>query len=230
MARRKDHSRAELGALVLEAATALATAEGLRGVAMRRIAEAIGYAPGSIYNAVGDLDDVVLRVNGATLTGLAAALEAALAARPEHAPASAPEARALVLAEAYLDYVSARRLLWGMLFEHTLPAGRTAPDWFREMRDAPVQVVMGALGPLFPGDAAERRRAVLTLWAALQGVVAMALSGALAALGDEAEPRRLVRLLVARYVGSGGRSGQAGEGQAGEGQAGEGQAGEGQGR
>lgn len=200
MARRKDHSRAELGALVLEAATALATAEGLRGVAMRRIAEAIGYAPGSIYNAVGDLDDVVLRVNGATLTGLAAALEAALAARPE----DAPEARALVLAEAYLDYVSARRRLWGMLFEHTLPAGRTAPDWFREMRDAPVQVVMGALGPLFPGDAAERRRAVLTLWAALQGVVAMALSGALAALGDEAEPRRLVHLLVARYVGSGG--------------------------
>jgi AcrR family transcriptional regulator len=196
MARRSDHTREELAALVIEAASALAAREGLRGIAMRRIAERIGYAPGSIYNAVGDLDDVVLRVNAATLTALAARLEAALAEAGDATPAE----HALVLAEAYLDYVAERRLLWGVLFEYHRPPGRALPAWFVAARDRPVQVVLRALAPLFPGSAAARRRAVLTLWAALQGVVSMAIGGTLPSLADRAEPKRVVRLLVGRYV------------------------------
>lgn len=196
MARRSDHTREELAALVIDAASALAAREGLRGIAMRRIAERIGYAPGSIYNAVGDLDDVVLRVNAATLTALAARLEAKLVKGGDVAPAE----RALVLAEAYLDYVSEHRLLWGVLFEHRLPPGRSLPGWFIAARDRPVQVVLQALAPLFPGSAADRRRAVLTLWAALQGVVSTAIGGTLSSLAPRVEPRRVVRLLVGRYV------------------------------
>ena len=196
MGRRSDHTREELAALVVGAASAIAASEGLRGVAMRRIAERIGYAPGSIYNAVGDLDDVVLRVNAATLMALAARLEAELI----KAGNVAPPARALVCAEAYLDYVSEHRLLWGVLLEHSLPPGRSLPGWFVAARDRPVQVVLQALAPLFPGSAADRRRIVLTLWAALQGVVSMAIGGTLPSLADRAEPRRVVRLLVGRYV------------------------------
>lgn len=196
MARRSDHTRAQLAALVIEAASALAAREGLRGIAMRRIAERIGYAPGSIYNAIGDLDDVVLHVNAATLTALAERLAAELVKARDATPAE----RALVLAEAYLDYVSERRLLWGVLFEHHLPPGRALPRWFIAARDRPVQVVLHALATLFPGSAASRRRAVLTLWAALQGVVSMAIGGTLPSLADQAEPRRVVRLLVGRYV------------------------------
>ncbi len=50
MARRADHTREELAGLVVGAAEDLARREGLRGVAMRRIATEIGYAPGSIYS------------------------------------------------------------------------------------------------------------------------------------------------------------------------------------
>ena len=196
MGRRSDHTREELAALVVGAASAIAAREGLRGIAMRRIAERIGYAPGSIYNAVGDLDDVVLRVNAATLLALAAQLEAELVKAGDVVPAE----RALVLAEAYLDYVSQHHLLWGVLLEHRLPPGRSLPGWFIASRDRPVQIVLQALGPLFPGSTADRRRAVLTLWAALQGVVSMVIGRTLSSLADRTEPRRLVRLLVGRYV------------------------------
>jgi AcrR family transcriptional regulator len=185
-----------LAALVVGSASAIAAREGLRGIAMRRIAERIGYSPGSIYNAVGDLDDVVLRVNAATLSALATRLEADL----RKAGDVAPPKRALVLAEAYLDFVSEHRLLWGVLFEHRLPPERSLPEWFVASRDQPIQIVLRALAPLFPGRAADRRRAVLTLWAALQGVISMATRGTLTSLADRTEPRRLVRLLVGRYV------------------------------
>lgn len=204
MGRRSDHTREELAALVVGSASAIAAREGLRGVAMRRIAERIGYSPGSIYNAVGDLDDVVLRVNAATLTALASRLEADLLQAGDIPPAK----RALVLAETYLDFVSEYRLLWGVLFEHQLPPGRSLPEWFIASRDRPVQIVLRALAPLFPARrAADRRRAVLTLWAALQGVISMATQGTLSSLADRTEPRRLVRLLVERYVT--GRSSEA---------------------
>ena len=47
MARRSDHSREELYDLALSAAREIAEAEGLRGLTARRIAEKIGYTPGS---------------------------------------------------------------------------------------------------------------------------------------------------------------------------------------
>ena len=92
MARRADHTREELANLVVSAAEKLARKEGLRGVAMRRIAAEIGYAPGSIYNAVGDLDRVILRVNARTLERLRAHLARAVD------PARAPLDNALAVA------------------------------------------------------------------------------------------------------------------------------------
>ena len=86
------------------------------------------------------------------------------------------------------------------MFEYRMPAGRGLPIWFISARDRPVEVVLQALAPRFRGDVGGRRRAVLTMWAALQGVVSMVIAGTLLALNDNAEPRRIVRLLVARYV------------------------------
>jgi AcrR family transcriptional regulator len=110
-----------LAALVVGSASAIAAREGLRGIAMRRIAERIGYSPGSIYNAVGDLDDVVLRVNAATLSALATRLEADL----RKAGDVAPSKRALVLAEAYLDFVSERT---GVSFPQSSASSCCAPS------------------------------------------------------------------------------------------------------
>ena len=67
--------------LVVDAAEAIARENGLRGLGMRKLAAAVGYAPNSIYHAVGDLDQVVLRVNARTFGRLHDALAAAIAPR-----------------------------------------------------------------------------------------------------------------------------------------------------
>ena len=192
MARRADHSREELAGLVIEAAEALAREEGLRGIAMRRIAAAIGYAPGSIYNAVGDLDEVVLRVNARTLTRLRDGLAHAVD------PARAPLDNALAVADAYLAFVTAQPRLWGLLLEHSLPKESAFPDWYDMALGETTRLVDEVLRPLIP-DEAERRRSVATLWAALHGLASLSTSGKLAIV-DEDDPREMARLLVRRVL------------------------------
>ena len=71
---RGEHSRAELRALILSAAGEIAEAEGPRGLTARAIAGRIGYSPGTLYNVLADLDDVVLQLNADTLDALHARL------------------------------------------------------------------------------------------------------------------------------------------------------------
>ncbi|GBU18254.1 MULTISPECIES: TetR-like C-terminal domain-containing protein [Methylobacterium] len=182
---------------VVAAAEAIARVEGLRGLGMRRLAAAIGYAPNSIYHAVGDLDQVVLRVNARTLERLHDALSAALALHRD------PREAALAMAEAYLAFVAREPRLWGLVSEHALPPGAAFPDWYEAALAGTTGLVDAALGPLIP-DAEERQRAVAALWASLHGLASLSASGKLAVLTPE-PPERLGRLLVARFLDGTGR-------------------------
>ena len=189
MGPRGEHSRDEFRALVVEAAEAIAQREGLRGLGMRRLAAAIGYAPNSIYNAIGGVDAVVLLVNARTLTRL----------RDHLARASgAAETRVLALADLYLGFVLADPRLWSLLFEHVLPPDSRYPDWYAEALKGPIQLVDEALAPLMPERDA-RLRAVAALWAALHGLASLATSGKLAAVSSD-PPGTLARALVETFV------------------------------
>lgn len=177
---------------VLDAAEALARRDGLRGIGMRRIAQEIGYAPGTIYNLVGDLDAVVLRLNARTLARLAGALETCAEAGRE------PVATVHAMADCYLDFVAADPRVWGLLLEHSGTAGTTPPDWYAEALARATGLVDRVLAPLIP-DAAERRRSVATLWAALHGLASLATSGKLAVV-EKDDPHDLARLLVSRFL------------------------------
>ena len=67
MARPTKHTADDVTRMVVDAAEALARQEGLRGLSLRKIAAEVGYAPGSLYNVIGDLDDIVLHFNARTL-------------------------------------------------------------------------------------------------------------------------------------------------------------------
>ncbi|MBE7203046.1 MAG: WHG domain-containing protein [Parafilimonas terrae] len=186
--RRGEHSRDDFVDLVVDAAEGIAAAEGLRGLALRRIATAIGYAPNSIYNAVGDLDDIVLKVNARTLARLRGALASALK------PGSAPRDAILTLADAYLDFVLAHRQVWSLLFEHSLAADRPWPGWYADELARTTLVVGDVLAPLVP-DPTARGELVAALWAALHGIASLAASDKLGAV-TPADPHRLGRLMV----------------------------------
>ncbi|WP_336485991.1 TetR-like C-terminal domain-containing protein [Methylobacterium nigriterrae] len=168
-------------------------ADGLRALGMRRLAAAIGYAPNSIYNAVGDLDQVVLRVNAGTFRRLRAAL--ARATRPE----AAPRENALALADAYLAFVAADPALWSLVSDYATAPGAAFPDWYADALAEPLAAVDAVLAPLLP-EPAERRQAVAALWAALHGLAALSTSRKLAMLTPE-PPEALARMLVGRFLG-----------------------------
>ena len=200
MARRSDHSRAELADLVIAAARGIAAADGARAVTMRRIATAVGYVPGSIYNAVGDLDDVLQRVNADTLVRLGAALEQAVSDSPSGASGAAGAiATVLRFAGAYMRFVAAEPHLWAAVIDHPPKPDRVVPEWYAQPRARLIEIGEAAIGPLFP-DLAARRRAVITLWAALQGVAALTAGGNLRFVLPDGDAADIARALVLRYL------------------------------
>jgi AcrR family transcriptional regulator len=193
MARRSDHAPDELKRLASEAGRAIASEEGLRGLTVRRVAERIGYAPGTLYNLFANLDDLIVQINGSTLDALGVVLAEAAKADPEDRPRK--------LVEAYFDFVESRPRLWSMLFEHRLPEGEDLPDWYRPKLAALLALVAEALGPLMQDQTREARQAIIvTMWAGLHGISTLAVSSKLT-LVAETDPRQLGHLLVQRMLG-----------------------------
>ncbi|MEX2650096.1 MAG: TetR/AcrR family transcriptional regulator [Alphaproteobacteria bacterium] len=190
MARRSDHSHEELNALILDAARGVLEKEGLAGLTTRRIGQAIGYSPGTLYNRFKDLDDIVVNVNAATLDELYAEL-AAVAAGGD----AAATLRALVAR--YLDFTTRRPKLWALLFQ-TSPDAAPRPDWYYAKMGRLFSLVEAALAPLFgTGREQERRDMARLLWAGLHGLCTLAAEGAVLTWDDV---RRLSDLLIATTI------------------------------
>lgn len=179
---------------ILKVASELAAAEGLRGVGVRAIAARLRVSPGTLYNVIGDIDDIVLRVNEQTLLRLRDALLAAIDTQRDALP------NVFAMADAYVDFVTENPGMWSMLFEHSSGSGRELPAWYQETINRTVATVDHVLRPLIP-DRKERRRAVAVLWATLEGTASLTASGKLSIVSDTG-PRDLVRLLVSRFLGS----------------------------
>lgn len=193
MARRADHSREELRVLALDAAEDILAREGLEALTARAVAARIGYSPGTLYNLFANRDDLIVQTNGRTLERLIAALRAA----PHKGE---PEADALALADAYVDFTATRGNLWQALFEHRLPPGQDLPDWYYARIAEALRVVATALAPLYPPSReADLADAVRALWSGLHGVCSLAASNKLAIVSGRS-PRDLARLLVRNFV------------------------------
>jgi AcrR family transcriptional regulator len=178
--------------LVVSAAEEIAEREGLAGVTMRRLAAAVGYAPNSIYHSVGDMDEVVLRLNARTLDRLCRSLKRRL-------PADAsPEKAVEAMVEGYMAFVRRHHGLWSVLVEYGRKAKGPFPDWYQAVLARPLSLVDEVLKPFFP-DAGDRRRSVAILWAALHGIASLSLSGKLGVVTPE-DALPLGRLVVARYL------------------------------
>lgn len=192
VARRQEHTREELTGLVVSAAEEIAAAEGLAGVTMRRIAAAVGYAPNSIYHAVGDMDEIVLRVNARTLDLLCWSLRRCLAGT------ASPEGAVDAIVEGYVAFVRRHPGLWSVIVEYVRRGKGHFPDWYEEALSRPLELVDEVLAPFFP-DPADRRRSTAVLWASLHGIVSLTMSGKLGIVtGDDALP--LARLVIRRYL------------------------------
>ena len=193
MARRSDHSRDELYELALEAAEGIVEAGGYRALTARKVADAIGYSPGTLYNHFANLDDLIVHLNGRTL----ARLHDALAGIQRSGDA---EADLLALLDGYLAFIERDSHLWSLLFDHRIADGRDLPDWCYDRLEALLAIIEADLAPLFgPGQDDRRAITARALWAGLHGVCSLAQSGKLGLLTDQST-RELARTLVTDVV------------------------------
>lgn len=186
--------RMKLRERLLEAARQAVAARGLQGLKARDLAAEAGCALGAIYTAFDDLDELILRVNLATLERLGQALDAALGA-------AAPSDALLALARAYLDFARREEPSWRALFEHRLAHGAPVPDWYADARNQLFRRLEGPLASLLPKQEPQARaRLARTLFSAVHGVVVLGLEAKIADTTPEALDRELeslVRLIAA---------------------------------
>ncbi|MGJ8584084.1 MAG: TetR/AcrR family transcriptional regulator [Marinosulfonomonas sp.] len=192
MARRSDHSRTELKGLVLETATRIIAEQGLSALTARKIASEIGYSPGSIYNVVEDLDELIGLVNEGTMRKL----NTDLAAIDMTGNALADAGQVL---DVYIKFRNEHSGLWEANLNHAVRQDVQQPAGYVEQTEVSFKIAARAIGPAFNGDIAKTQLAVRVLWASLQGIFSVSDSATVFQDGVDSQ-RQMADNLVETYL------------------------------
>lgn len=177
MARRYDHTRIELENMILTATDAIIKESGLHALTARKIAQSIGYSPGTLYNLYSNIDALILRYNGQTLDMLTTRLEDACA-RELRRSDNGSDAAIWSVFDAYMDFLDEHTHRWQALFDHSLPAGTSLPEGYQLKITSLIDLLGQALSEIVGDqDADDLRRIGSVLWASLHGITSLAFAG-----------------------------------------------------
>ena len=173
MVRGKKIDHQELHSTILEVATRIVKNEGGASLSIRKIAREIGCAVGTIYNVFSSLDEIVMGVNGATMTRLHLHLRQVVQKESD-------SMNALVrLGKAYVAFSRDNYNLWSLLVEYKMQPGSVLPVQIQQKIDGLFLLVSDLVAPLVADDRKRADRAAKVLWASLHGVCSLAMSGKL---------------------------------------------------
>lgn len=189
-----DTFRTRLKVRMLQIAERLLEEEGLAGVQARRIAKEADCAVGTLYNVFNGLDGLIIAANTQTLRAFGRVAEAALKRTAARTRAEQLEALAL----AYLDFAIAHPRRWKAVFDHQMPDGLDVPAPYRADQTRLFALIESLLVERID-DPALRASAARSLFAAVHGIVALALDHKLGPF-DAAETERQVRFVVGLMI------------------------------
>lgn len=169
MARRKDHTRKELTELAVESGRKLVAEAGPQALTARKVAAAMGYTPGTLYNLFENIDALTAAINIRSMEAFARTIETVIQGEPSTA------ARLRGIARAYLDFHRDSPHLWSLLFATPLDYHSEA---YHEAIHRIFDQVVDATRPLTLDPDAARRKAKV-LWATLHGICLLQSSGKL---------------------------------------------------
>ncbi len=144
---------------------------GIDAIKARDLAAEAGCSVGAIYNVVGDLNDLVMAVNGRTFRRLGAAVTASLAG-----VTAGPQDRLIIMSHAYLRFAAENTLTWRALFDLKMSTDMAVPDWYlRELADV-FALIAAPLRELFPGWSVDRIDLMTrALFSSVHGIVLLGL-------------------------------------------------------
>lgn len=171
------YSRADLHRQTLEAARVIIATDGPEALSARRLAKAVGYAPGTIYNLFDGLPDVLWQVNQANFQRIAQLFS--------DLPGTCPEARLRELARRYVALVDTEATLFRALFEGPRVTA-SFPQWYTDAIDSLLCRIAAELIALAPHlTPAQAKKEASALFAAVQGIASLQASGRLELVSAE---------------------------------------------
>lgn len=174
MGRRNLHTREQQTEMAIAAAELILVREGMSGLTMRKVADAIGYTVGNLYLLFQNQDQLLVAVNERTADAIYVALRDALDDVKD------PRARVRELAAAYIEFALKHASRWRLMFEHSLPVGSARPRAVELRIRRMFELVEDSLVPQMPDAPPERLRlSATTLWSGVHGICVLAVTGKL---------------------------------------------------
>jgi len=198
MARRNDHSRDQIYNLAISAARQIVGSDGHEALTARRVANAIGYSAGTLYNVFENLDDLILHLNGSTLE----ALRIEIAAIPL---TGNPLLDMDCLLECYLAFLEGHPNLWRAITDFSFSQANSIPDWYTKKVDPLLGIVEQALAPAYEGIESKNIEdsspftSARVLWAGLHGICSLSDTGKLNVLGM-GSVRSMAKILTKTFI------------------------------
>ncbi len=194
MGRRSDHSREEIQAMAIDAASILVEKEGYQSLTARKVAGSIGYTVGTLYHVFRNFDDLVIHLNAKSIDEMAALIQRSTRKKRN------PEVRIRTMAEVYVQFATDHPERWRLVFEHVAPSGLPTPVQMKERRDVMFDMVAENLREIAPDrQDHEIVHTATALWSGIHGICILALTGKLY-LGGAFSMVKLIDTLITSVI------------------------------
>ena len=193
MGRRNEHSREQIKEMAIEAGKKIIVEEGLPNLGARKVARAIGYTVGTLYNVFDNYLDIVLHINTETLEHIKNHLEKSLVPGEEGVKAIT------TIGLTYVGYARENTNLWSALFDFKHPENTDMPEWYIEKVNSVFSLPVKALIPLFQGDIERAKNEARIIWGGVHGICLLGLTQRLSYDSDEILKTK-VRSLIKNYI------------------------------
>jgi AcrR family transcriptional regulator len=166
--KRRDALRTKL----IDIAEARIREAGISAIKARDLAKQAECAVGAIYNVFGDLQDIIIAVNGRTFQRLGRAVAISLVGK-ESLP---PTDRLIAMSCAYLEFAAANPNAWRSLFDVRMTKDMEVPQWYLDELERLFGFIAGPVRECFP-DMSVREAGLMTraLFSSVHGIVLLGL-------------------------------------------------------
>ncbi len=192
MGRRNEHPREQIRSMAIEAGKNIIVQEGYTSLSARKVARAIGYTVGTLYNVFDNYLDIVLHINAETLDEIKCRVENNLGSKQGIE-------QIVSIGLSYVDYAKENTNQWSALFEYQNPGSEKLPDWYTEKIESMFALPVKSLAPLFNGDVKRAKLEARIIWGGVHGICMLGLTHRLSHGNDELLQQK-VRSLIENYL------------------------------
>lgn len=192
MAGKVQKKREELRRRLIDLGEARIVKGGIEEINARALAKEAGCAVGAIYNVFGDLNDLVMAVNGRTFKRLGTHVVEAVNANPTDDPVEV----LVTMGHAYLSFARENTFAWRTLFDLEMSTEQEVPDWYMTEMEQLLALIAKPLMRVYP-DMSREDILLMTrgLFSSIHGIVLLGLEKRISAVPVE-ELERMISLIL----------------------------------